>query len=83
MFGKAKTKVIDNYTAARIAEAMNCWAGKENRKQIITAREILKLTPVATHDPNGCLVFAYQWGDVTILARVFVDGRILVKYHTW
>lgn len=75
--------MIDRYTAAKIAEGMNTWAGKEYRKQIITADEVLKLSPIATHEPNGYVVYAYQWGDVTILAWVFNDGRVLIKHTCW
>ncbi len=74
---------IDRYTAARIAERMNTWAGKENRKQIITADEVLKLSPIATHEPDGYVVYAYQCGDVTILACVSCDGQILVHHTCW
>ncbi len=75
--------MIDRYTAAKIAEGMNTWAGKEYRKQIITADEVLKLSPIATHEPNGYVVYAYQWGDVTILAWVLNDGRVLIKHTCW
>lgn len=75
--------MIDRYTAAKIAEGMNTWAGKEYRKQIITADEVLKLSPIATHEPNGYVVYAYQWGDVTILAWVSNDGKVLIKHTCW
>lgn len=83
MFGKEKSKSLDIFTARRIAEAMNCWAGKENRKQIITAKKVMELSPVATHEAEGCLVYAYQWGDVTILACVRSDGHVTVKHTCW
>ena len=74
---------IDRYTAARIAEGMNTWAGKEYRKQIITADEVLNLSPIATSEPNGYVVYAYQWGDVTILACVFRNGRVHIQHTCW
>ena len=74
---------IDRYTAERSAEGMNTWAGKEYRKQIITADEVLKLSPIATHEPDGYRVYAYQWGDVTILACVFRDGCIRIQHTCW
>ena len=75
--------MIDSYTAAKIAEGMNTWAGKEYQKQIITTDEVLKLSPIATHEPNGYVVYAYQWGDVTLLAWVLNDGRVLIKHTCW
>ena len=74
---------IDRHTAARIAEGMNTWAGKENWKQIITADEVLNLSPIATSEPNGYVVYAYQWGDVTILACVFHNGRVHIQHTCW
>ena len=75
--------MIDRYTAAKIAEGMNTWAGKEYQKQIITTDEVLKLSPIAAHEPNGYVVYAYQWGDVTLLAWVLNDGRVLIKHTCW
>ena len=74
---------IDRYVAERIAEGMNTWAGKENRKQIITADEVLMLSPIATHEPDGYVVYAYQWGDITILACVCNNGKILIQNVCW
>ncbi len=81
-------KKIDCYTAARIAEAMNCWAGKEHRKQIVTANDILALNPIASyegkHGGEGYPVFAFQWGDVTILALPSsYDGEIRIQNVCW
>ena len=87
MFGKAKSvknpKPIDIFTARRIAEAMNCWAGKEHRSDVITAKKVMELTPVATHEAEGMLIYAYQWGDVTILANVRSNGYVTVKHVCW
>lgn len=89
MFGKAKStsnvnsKPIDIFTARRIAEAMNCWAGKEHRREIITPRKLMQMTPVVTHEADGMLIYAYQWGDVTILANVRTDGYVTVKHTCW
>ena len=74
---------IDRYTAARIAEGINTWAGKEYRKQIITADKVLNISPIETYEPDGYLVYAYQWGDVTILAGVFRDGSVRIKHICW
>ena len=74
---------IDRSTAEKIAEAMNTWAGKEHRMQIITADMVLNLSPIAKHEPNGYDVYAYQWGDVTILACQCCDGRILIRTASW
>ena len=83
MFGKNNVKVIDKYTAGRIAERMNHWAGENSFNQVITADEVLNLTPVVTSKPDGYLVYAYQYGDVTILACVRGDGRVVVKHTSW
>lgn len=79
---------IDRDTAARIAEGMNTWAGEEYRRQIITADEVLNnLFPIAKHADGGYDIYAYQWGDVTILACLFgdIDGsrRIMIKTIFW
>ena len=74
---------IDRYTAARIAEGMNNWAGKEHCKQIITADEVLNLSPIATYEPDGYVVYPYQWGDVTILACVFNNGHVSIQHVCW
>ena len=66
MFG-TKNTTISRYTARKIAEGMNCWAGKEYRKDIITADEVLKL----------------QWGDVTILAWVRENGDVRIQHVCW
>lgn len=73
---------MTNYIARLIAEGMNTWAGKEHRMQIITADEVLNLSPIAT-DKSGYVVYAYQWGDVTILAHVSKDGSIRIKHICW
>ena len=87
MFGKAKStsnaKSIDIFTARRIAEAMNCWAGKEHRRDIITPKKVMEMTPVVTHEADGMIVYAYQWGDVTILANVRTGGYVTVKNVCW
>lgn len=87
MFGKAKStsnvKPIDIFTARRIAEAMNCWAGKEHRQEIITPKKVMEMTPVVTHEADGMIVYAYQWGDVTILANVRTGGYVTVKNVCW
>ncbi len=79
---------IDYKTAARIAEGMNTWAGEDYRKQIITADEVLNLSPIATYEPDGdypddYVIYAYQWFDVTILARIFRDGHVSIKHICW
>jgi hypothetical protein len=74
---------IDRYTATRIAEAMNCWAGKEHRKEFITPEEVLKLTPLSTHERDGYRIYAYQWGDVTILVWLQRSGDVFVKHVCW
>ncbi len=75
---------IDRNIAEKIAEGMNTWAGEKYRKQIITADEVLNLSPIATHEqPNGYVVYAYQWGDVTLLACVFHDGLVCIKHTFW
>lgn len=74
---------IDRYIAARIAEGMNTWAGKDHRKQIITADEVLKLSPIPTSKASGYVVYAYQWGDVTLLACVFNDGHVRIQHTCW
>ena len=73
------TEKIDKYTAARIAEAINCWAGKE----IITSAEVMKLQPITTDEPNGYVIFPYQWGDVTILVWLHNDGSLSTKTISW
>lgn len=87
MFGKEKSmsnsKSIDIFTARRIAEAMNCWAGKERRLEIITPKKVMEMTPVVTHEADGMIVYAYQWGDVTILANVRTGGYVTVKNVCW
>ena len=87
MFGKEKSmsnsKSIDIFTARRIAEAMNCWAGKERRMEIITPKKVMEMTPVVTHEADGMIVYAYQWGDVTILANVRTGGYVTVKNVCW
>ena len=87
MFGKAKStsnvNSIDIFTARRIAEAMNCWAGKEHRQEIITPKKVMAMTPVVTHEADGMIVYAYQWGDVTILANVRTGGYVTVKNVCW
>ena len=79
----AKNKLYP-YTAEQIAEAINCWAGKEHRREIITPEEVRsRLTPIATHEEGGYLIYAYQWGDVTILIWV-QDGEVRsVQHVTW
>ena len=74
---------IDRNIAEKIAEGMNTWAGEKYRKQIITADEVLNLSPIATHESNGYVVYAYQWGDVTLLACVFHDGLVCIKHTCW
>ena len=89
MFGKEKNKVktnakpIDIFIARRVSEAMNCWAGKEQRKVIITPRKVMEMSPVITADSDGLVVYAYQFGDVTILAHVRTDGYVTVKTVCW
>ncbi len=77
------TKKIDHYTATKIAEGMNTWAGEKHRKEIITADEVLNLSPIATYEPNGYVVYAYQWGDVTLLACVFRNGHVRIQHTCW
>lgn len=74
---------IDRFTAKRIAEGINTSWGKDHRKQIITANEVLKLVPISTYEPNGYLVYGFQWGDVTILALVDTVGDVHVKHVSW
>ena len=82
MFGK-NTTTISRSTAAKIAEGMNCWAGKEYRNNIITADEVLRLQPVKTKEENGYVIYAFQWGDVTILAWVKPNCDVVVKHVCW
>jgi hypothetical protein len=77
------TEKLDKYTAARIAEAINCWAGKEHRKEIITSAEVMKLQPITTDERNGYVIFPYQWGDVTILVWLRNDGSLFTKTVSW
>ena len=74
---------INRYAAERIAEGMNTWGGKGYHRQIITADEVLNLSPIATYEPEGYVVYAYQWGDVTLLACIFRDGHIRVQHACW
>lgn len=75
--------IIDRHTATRIAEAMNHWAGMDHRMEIITPDEVLKLSPIATHEPNGYVVYSYQWEEVTIMAWLRNNGDVLVKHICW
>jgi len=75
--------MIDRYTATRIAEGMNHWAGKDHPTEVITPDEVMKLSPIATYEPNGYVIYAYQRGDVTIMACLSKNGDVLVKHTCW
>ena len=80
MFG---TKHLSEEQAYKVADAINTWAGPKFRREIITPERARKLTPIATADEPGYCVYAYQWGDVSILVNVWRDGRVMCKHISW
>lgn len=74
---------IDLYDAGIIAEAINCFRGKEHRIQIITADKVLNLSPLYTNTPSGNTIYAYQWGEVTIIVRISKDGDVNTQHINW
>jgi hypothetical protein len=81
MFGRKTT--IDCFTASKIAEAMNTWAGPQYRKDIITTDEVMAMKPVKISSDGGHTVYACQWGDVTILVWLRDSGDVIVKNVCW
>ena len=74
---------IDLYGAGIIAEAINCFRGKEHRIQIITADEVQYLSPICTNTPSGNTIYACQWGEVTIIVRISKDGDVNTQHINW
>ena len=75
---------MDLYEARIIAEAINCFRGTEHRMQIITADEVLNLSsPLYTNTPSGSTIYAYQWGEVTIVVCISKDGYVNTQHINW
>ena len=77
---------MTNQTKKAIAMAI---ASKINipsvaRKAWVDPAQLEKvLVPVPTFEKNGLEVYAYQWGDVTFIAKRIYTGEIDVKEVAW
>ena len=74
---------VTRYAAAMLADAMNRFAGEDVYQDVISAEDILRMEPIKPYKRKGDLVYACQYGNVTVLGMVKKDGEIVVKHVEW
>ena len=74
---------VSRYTAAMLADAMNRFAGEDVYQDAISAEDILRMEPIKPCKRKGDLVYAWQYGNITILGMVKKGGEIVVQHVEW